>query len=187
MIMDAESLIKEGCIITQVNFLPNFKELDEKKLILKYYDGLQPKEANYGNRFQAMPVWESDIFDIIDVENHKIIFDKFQTLFDKKIINFTTFIRKTLTSELKKSVHFKNSHYGFIHDDNVQYGAVIPFDQSYTGGTAFFEEVWDKEPDIKFGAYPNRLILFNGKRNHAACHDYTYEERYVLLVFFDIE
>ena len=30
------------------------------------------------------------------------------------------------------------------------------------------------------------LVLYNGKRNHAACHDLTYEKRYMLILFFNL-
>ena len=59
-------------------------------------------------------------------------------------------------------------------------------EQSYTGGTAFYENQWDKAPDIIYGSWPNRLVLYNGKRNHAACHDLTYEKRYMLILFFNL-
>ena len=60
------------------------------------------------------------------------------------------------------------------------------FEQSYVGGTAFFENQWDKVPDVTYGSWPNRLVLYNGQRNHAACHDYTFEKRYSIILFFNL-
>ena len=59
----------------------------------------------------------------------------------------------------------------------------VNFDQSFDGGTAFFENRWEQVPDITIGAYPNRLILYYGGRWHAPAFDHTYKERKTLSFF----
>ena len=51
---------------------------------------------------------------------------------------------------------------------------------------AVINVIKDKMADITYGAWPNRLVLYNGFRSHAACHDFTYERRYALLLFFNV-
>ena len=180
-----KNLIQQGSIITLIHFLHNYKELDEKKETYTYDPMYQPC-AHYGNRFQAQPTWETEELNKIDLHMFESIKDQIQKLFTEKITKFKCRIRLTLTSELKKSVQFKNNHMGFVHHDTTQFAGIIPFDQSFEGGTAFFENEWDKVPDIVYGSWPNRLILYNAQRNHAACHDFTFEKRYCLLIFFNL-
>ena len=185
--LDAEDLINRGCIIAQIKFLPNFDILKEKLATYEWHATFQPKSTFYGDRMQAYPCWETHQLEEIDPENYNIIFLEFQKLFRKKITYFNCFIRKIITEELKQSPQFKDCRYGFVHDDSRKFGAIIPFEHSLTGGTAFFEHHWEKIPDIEYGAYPNRLTLFWGLRNHAASHDYSYKQRHVLCAFMDTE
>ena len=97
---------------------------------------------------------------------------------------FQAYPRKMIAEELLKSK--TNTPYGIVHQDNVnQFAAILFFHQSTSGGTAFFEYEDDKYPDIQIGAYPNRLIIYSAKRNHAPCNDFTFEETYKLNIFFD--
>tara|TARA_Y100001963_G_C6696470_1_gene407232 strand:- start:504 stop:1088 length:585 start_codon:yes stop_codon:yes gene_type:complete len=181
-----EKLIKNGSIITQLQFLENYNDLDRKKETY-HYDALhQPAGAYYGNRFQGHPVWETNELDIVDKPMNESIKSQIQKLFDKKIKDWQCRIRLTLTTEMQQSVQFKNNSIGFIHHDKRDFAGVIPFEQSYVGGTAFFENEWDKVPDVTYGSWPNRLVLYNGQRNHAACHDYTFEKRYSVILFFNL-
>ena len=61
------------------------------------------------------------------------------------------------------------------------------FDQSYEGGTAFFEHYWDKIPDIYIGAYPNRLLLYSSNRWHCPSFDFSYKERDSLAFFLTVK
>ena len=89
-----------------------------------------------------------------------------------------------ITEELLKSK--TNTPYGLVHhDSDNQFAAVLPFYQSNSGGTAFFEYQSDKYPDIQIGAYPNRLIIYDAGRFHAACNDFTFKETYKLNIFFN--
>jgi hypothetical protein len=181
-------LIDKGTIVTHVNFLDNniWQELLTKKDLFKYMASHQPKSAFHQNRFDAMPVWETNYFDKIEPELNNKIKKHFENLLDIQLSYFYCFVRLTLTSELKESTQFKDSKYGFVHNDSSSLGGLIPFEQSWLGGTAFFEHEYEKVPEIVYGSHPNRLLLFNGKRNHAACHDYRIEKRYYLNCFMDI-
>ena len=181
-------VLKRGSIITCVNFLEKevWQELHFKKNIFKYEASYQPKSAFHQNRLDAMPVWETNNLDQIEPELNNKIRNHFENLLDIKFVKFHCFMRLTLMSELKKSTQFKDSKYGFVHTDTADIGGLIPFEQSWLGGTAFFEHGYEKVPEIVYGAHPNRLILFDGGRNHAACHDYRIEKRYYLNCFMGI-
>ena len=185
-----EELIQTGSIITQLQFLENFNELNEKKETYHYDAIYQPAGAYYGNRFQSpLPCWETEHFYNSDPDMNESIKGQVQRLFKKEITDWQCRIRLTLTSELKQSVQFQHSDpnsIGSVHHDKRDFAGVIPFEQSYAGGTAFYENEWDKAPDITYGSWPNRLVLYNGQRNHAACHDLTYEKRYMLILFFNL-
>ena len=184
---DIEDLIDQGSIITKNIFLPNFNTLTGKIFTYDWLPTFQPKPAFYGDRMQAYPVWETKQISKIDPDNYTIILLEFQKLFKRKIINFSCFLRKTITEELKQSAHLKDTRFGFVHIDGTKFGAVVHFEHSINGGTAFFENCWEKKPNIEYGAFPNRLTLFSGPRCHAACHDEIYKQRHVLCAFFDTE
>ena len=184
MILD---LIKNGSIISIPNFLNNYEELDSKKESYEYEAVYQPGGLEYGNRFQAHPCYETPFFEVYDKAMSNSIKEQIETLVGKKIIDFDSRLRLSISSELEKSHSFINKDFGFVHQDDKQFAGVLSFDQSFTAGTSFFEYSTDKIPDITYGAWPNRLVLYNGFRSHAACHDFTYERRYALLLFFNVD
>lgn len=151
---------------------------------LNFIETYQPATEFYGNRFQAQPTWEFNGIENIDKKLKKEFVSKLEKILDIKIKKCKTVIRKTITSELIKSK--VNTKYGLIHRDSVSdddfcdLAGVLYFTQSYDGGTAFFEKEFDKYPDIEISAYPNRLIMYDARRSHASCHDFTFEDRYVL-------
>ena len=183
MILD---LIKYGSIISIPHFLNNYEELDSKKEQYEYEAVYQPVGRKYGNRFQAHPCYETPFFENCDKSMNNSIKEQIETLIGQKTTYFNCKIRLSLSSELEKSNSFINKDFGFVHQDDKQFAAVLPFDQSFTGGTAFFSHAWDKIPDITYGTWPNRLVLYNGFRNHAARHDFTFESRYILTIFFEV-
>lgn len=179
-------LIQKGSIITVPDFLDSYKNLDSKKDKYEYSPTYQPNSIDYGNRFQATPCYETANLEDVDSKMNTSILKQLNALFDKEIINFHCRLRCTKTSELRQSPQYKESNIAMIHTDTDNFAGVLPFAQSFTGGTAFFEHSWDKFPDIYYGAYPNRLVLYRGKRNHAACQDFTFEDRFALILFFDL-
>jgi len=147
---------------------------------LKYRAGYQPGGEYFGNRFQAYPTNE-----IYPWNKYKdIVIKKLENLLECKIKNVRLKLRKVITEELLKSK--TNTPYGIVHrDPSNKFAAILPFYQSNSGGTAFFENVSDKYPDIQIGAYPNRLIIYDASRFHAACSDFSFKETYKLNVFFN--
>ena len=174
--------ILNGSIHIERNFLEPklytkiFKEVSK----LKYKAGYQPGSLYFGNRFQAYPTNEID-----DWNKYKdIVVKKIENLFECKIKNVKLKLRKIITKELLKSK--TNTPYGLVHQDRYhQFAALLPFFQSNSGGTAFFEYQSDKYPDIQIGAYPNRLIIYDASRFHAACNDFSFKETYKLNIFFN--
>jgi len=184
--MKITNLIQQGSLLTVPNFLADYIDLENKIKGYEYEATHQPKSIQYGNRFQAAPCWETQNLKIIDRPMHNSIKKQIEELIEEPIVDFHCRIRCIKSSELKKSPQYKDNNIGMIHADEDNIAGVLPFDQSFTGGTAFFSHSWDKVPDITHGAWPNRLILYNGKRNHAACQDFTFENRYMLILFFNL-
>ncbi len=177
--------IMNGGISVHPSFFEQDKFLQIKNDIdnLDYKAGYQP-DTHYGNRLQAFPCYESSY----DKEKEYII-NKLEGVLNKKIVDYKTIARKVLLEEIKKSKVY--GKYGFVHrdiDDNQTpvIAGMMYFDQAFDGGTAFFENQWDKVSDIYISAYPNRLVLYSGGRWHAPAFDYTYEERKTLSFFLTI-
>ena len=174
--------ILNGSIHIQRNFLEPklYNKMLKEIPKLKYKAGYQPDSEYFGNRFQAYPTNELDYWN----KYKDIVVKKIENLLGCKIKNVNLKLRKVITEELLKSK--TNTPYGIVHqDDENQFAAVMPFYQSNSGGTAFFEYISDKYPDIQIGAYPNRLIIYNAQRNHSPCNDFTFKETYKLNIFFD--
>ena len=168
-----------------------YKQIIKKASSIKTKPTSQPQRKTYGNRMQAMPCHEA-LFNF----KKDVIISKFEDLLGVKIINYECLYRKIKTAELKKSQC--NARYGFIHKDTETFveesrisqyrlAGVMHFDQSYEGGTAFFEHYWDKVPDIYIGAYPNRLLLYNSNRWHCPSFDFSYKERDSLAFFLTVK
>ena len=174
--------ILNGSIHIERNFLEPklytkiFKEISK----LKYKAGYQPGTLYFGNRFQAYPTNEVDHWN----KYKDIVVKKIENLLECKIKNVKLKLRKIITKELLKSK--VNTPYGLVHQDRYhQFAALLPFFQSNSGGTAFFERQSDKYPDIQIGAYPNRLIIYDASRFHAACNDFSFKETHKLNIFFN--
>ena len=178
--------IKKGSIYIEPNFLDEilFNEFKENLKKYKFIETYQPKRAHYGNRFQAFPCYETEDLKIIDKKFCDIFTNKIKNILNIDNIKISMFLRKNLTEELKISK--ANTKYGFVHRDELsEFAGVFHFVQSVDGGTAFFENHWEKVPDIEIGAYSNRLIIYNGNRWHSSCTDFTFNERIALTIFIN--
>lgn len=179
------SLLK-GDIHIETNFFDEeiYKSVLDKISSIKTVSTFQPSTWTYGNRMQAMPCYESK-FNFYQ----KFIVNKIQKILEIKINKYHCTYRKIKTEELKQSQC--TGPYGFTHTDGkigrIDLAAIMHFDQSYDGGTAFFEYPWDKKPDIYVSAYPNRLVIYNGNRLHAPAFDYSFKERHSLAFFFNTQ
>ena len=163
--------------------IKDYKKVNEELDELKYSQTYQP-DTYYGNRLQAFPCYEANYDELKDT-----IINKLEGVLRADISSLNVLARKTLMSEVKKSKSY--GKYGFVHrdiDDKQEQliAGMMYFDQSFDGGTAFFENHWDKIPDIYVSAYPNRMILYHGHRWHAPAFDYTFEERKTLSFFATI-
>ena len=159
-----------------------FNKIEASLPKLKYKPTYQPAGIYYGNRFQAYPCHETAY-----TKYHSIFFPKFENILQKKIDKKTFYCiaRKAIIEEVKKSKI--NTPWALVHYDHTDLTAILYFDQTSSGGTAFFEQVGDKYPDSTIGAYPNRLLMYNAKRFHAIATDFTFKERYILAFSFNVE
>ena len=177
-----EHILKGGLHI-ETNFFDRltYQAITKKMATSKLIGTYHPKLTKYANRMQGMPCYQADF-----TFKKKEIINKIEALLEIKILKYHCIYRKIKTEELKES-HCTGSKYGFTHTDEdpeKHIAAIMHFDQSYDGGTAFFENFWDKKPDIYISAYPNRLIIYNANRLHAPAFDYSYKERNSLAFFF---
>jgi hypothetical protein len=181
-----DKIINNGLIYIDDNFLPKdiFDDLflKIKNNELYFEPTFQPKGYEYGNRFQAFPCYESYYLQIIDEKINNFIKTKIENLLNVETYDFRCAFRKVIIDELKKSKI--DTKYGLIHkDDGDNIAGIISFNQTVDGGTAFFNYMWDKKPDITIGSKPNRFILYNAQRPHSTSTDFTYDERINLTIF----
>jgi len=170
------NLIKQGSIITKPQFLTNEQYNHTLNIFNnnKFYGSYQPSEVYYGNRLQAYPCYQ---YNLSKDENQ--LFEQLISEMLETKIQLHTIARKIITQELLQSKC--NTQYGYVHiDKDFDLAGVLSFDQTVSGGTVFFENQWDKYPDISIGSYPNRLILYNAKRPHAPSQDFSFAERKIL-------
>ena len=169
-----------GSIHIERNFFEKklYEKIAKEIVKLKYFAGYQPGSHYYGNRFQAYPTYECTW-----PKYKKVIVKKIEKLLGCKIKDVSIKVRRTDMDEVAKSKF--NTTYGLVHSDSTDFGAILCFNQTSSGGTAFFEYHFDKYPDISIGAFPNRMIIFNGKRHHTTQHDFTFKSFYKLLIFFN--
>jgi hypothetical protein len=169
-----------GSIHIERNFFEEklYEKISKEIVKLKYSPGYQPGSYYYGNRFQGYPTYECEWS-----KYKKVIVDRMENLLSCKIKDVSIKVRRTDMDEVAKSKF--NTTYGLVHSDPTDFGAILCFNQTSSGGTVFFEYHFDKYPDISIGAFPNRIIIFDGKRNHTTGHDFTFKSVYKLLIFFN--
>jgi len=156
----------------------------------KYLSTYQPSDYPlserylYGDRLDAFPCWETTNLENIDVEFNAIIKEKHSKFLGLDSIGFKSFVRKTLTEEVKKSL--LNGKHSQIHTDKSDFASVLYFENAPSNGLAIFDNGGDV-PSLSIGAEPNRLILYKGSRAHSACFDSSFDVRYVLCTFITIK
>lgn len=172
--------LSNGGFFVKSDFLKpeDFSYIKKEIKNIEYNSTYQPISSYYGNRYQAYPCYENR-----NVNFDKFFLPKFKENFGKKIKKVSSTIRKVLSKELLQSK--VNTNIGLIHTDGSKYAAIFYFDQTSNGGTAFFQNTWDKYPDVTIGSYPNRLVVYSGKKPHAPMHDFSFEERYIIAYFIE--
>ncbi len=183
--MQVYEALKRGALHIEDDFFPPevFKNIQHDLVHQKgsFLPSFQPFHDSYYNRFSAYPCHE---FTTKKYDQHA--FDKISFILGCKIKNFSSFFRKTYTAELKKSPQV-NGKYGFLHYDDQEFAAVLYFDDSVHNGTAFYNKWYEKVPYTEVGAFPNRIVLYHGRRYHSICTDHNLECSTRFLCFFDKE
>ena len=133
---------------------------------------------------KAFPCWETTNLENIDPEFNSIIKEKHKKFLGLDRFDFKSFVRKTLTEEVKESLF--NGKYSQIHTDKSDFASVLYFEDAPSNGLAIFDDD-NKKPNLEIGAEPNKLILYKGSRSHSACFDSNFEVRYVLCSFITID
>jgi len=180
----------------EIYIIPDFFTEDQYKElkfrienVYKYIPTYQPSDYPlserhlHGDRLKHFPCWETTNLENIDTEFNSIIKEKHKKFLGLDGIDFKSFVRKTLTAEVKRSmINGKNSQ---IHTDKSDFASVIYFENAPRNGLAIFDNGGDV-PSLSIGAEPNRLILYKGNRPHSACFDSSFEVRYALCSFITI-
>lgn len=180
-------MIKEGGVYINHSFLPSdvFESLQEKVETYEYDAIYQPYGVYYGNRLQAFPCYETKHIHEFDKETSTMLEQHVQNVIGQPLINFHAFARYSITEEVLKSK--KNTRYHHPHVDNTDAAGVLYFDQTSTGGTAFFRTQWENEPDMEVGAVPNRMVCYSGRMLHSPSNDFSFDKRTTISFFFDFE
>ena len=188
----------------EIYIIPDFFTEDQYKElkfrmenVYKYISTYQPSDYPlserhlHGDRLKHFPCWETTNLENIDTEFNSIIEEKQKELLGTcwwgllrmRKFDFKSFIRKTLTEEIKASSF--NNKYSQIHTDKSDFASVLYFEDAPNNGLAIFDNGSDV-PSVSIGAEPNRLILYKGSRPHSACFDSNFEVRYALCSFITI-
>ena len=146
---------------------------------VNYSTCYQPSETLYYNRMEAYPTHE-----YLYNKYNEFIINRLTEMVGCQINDFSSFSRKLIRDELKKSPQ-GNGKYGLVHKDSMDFAGVLSLDQSVNNGTAFYEYEFHRAPNIEVGAYPNRLLLYSGNRFHSTCYDFNLEESIKLVMFFN--
>ena len=180
-------MIKSGGIYIDHCFLQPDQFADLKEKVEEYeYDALyQPYGVYYGNRLQAFPCYETKHIHEFDKDTSDLLESTVQKIVGTPLLNFHAIARYSLTEEVLKSK--KNTRYHPPHTDATDCAGVIYFDQTSTGGTAFYRTQFENQPDIEVGACPNRMICYSGQMLHSPSNDFTFDKRTTIAFFFDLE
>jgi hypothetical protein len=158
-----------------------WKEINKLKDTLEYHPACQPESNHIDLRLKNYPCYETGYNKRLKDITLKAL--KKKTQVDIKDVD--TEFRKVLTSEINQSplahrtemIKHKDTSYG-------NYAGVIYFNGlTIKGGTSLFFTEAQVEPDVIFGAKPNRLILYKANTIHCANHDYLYETRIIQTIF----
>jgi len=158
-----------------------WKEINKLKNSLEYKPTCQPESTHIDRRLKNYPCYETDF-------NQRLKDITLNTLKNKtnlNIKNVNTKFRKILTSEINQSP-LANQSQMFKHKDTAysDYAGVVYFNGlTIKGGTSLFFTDSQIEPDVIFGAKPNRLILYKSNVFHCANHDYLYDTRIIQTIF----
>ena len=198
--MNIHSIIKNRSVYVHNNYFSPlmFEVLKRKMRKFNYFPTCLPEGFKwYGNRFQGYPCYDCYDLSINMVGTPKgqrlrnYLKRKLEKDFDLKIKRFWVTMRYTKTDELKQSASTLEGcsliHADAVIKDTCEMAGVFYFDQSYFAGTAFFRTLTCKIPDIKITSEPNRLILYNVESFHAAYHDFTFDQRNVMVFNFEYE
>lgn len=181
--MQLHEAIKRGALHIEDNFFTPeiFKEIQHDLVYQKgsFIPTFQPFDDAHYNRFAAYPCHE-----FIWKKYDKYAIEKITFLLGCSIKNYNSFFRRTLTEDLKKAPQV-NQKYGLVHYDDNDFAGVLYFDDSVNSGTAFYNKWYERHPYTEIGAFPNRCVLYDGRRYHSCCSDFNLKASTKYLMFFD--
>lgn len=179
--MQLHEAIERGAVHIENNFFTDeiYKDIYFNLKQVSFHECYQPSRQLYYNRLEAYPCHEY-WYNRYD----EFILLKLRDILGCEIKDFSCFARKLIAEELKKSPQ-GNGKYGLVHKDDMDFACVLSLDESVNNGTAFYDKHYDRYPNMEIGAYPNRIIIYSGKRFHSTCYDFNLKESMKLVMFFN--
>jgi len=179
-------MLEHGGLYINHSFLPEdkFEKLDKNFFQFDFEATYQPSGIDYGNRLQAYPCYDTGPLQDIYCELHELLGNSICNVVGRNLTDFQANLRYVSSKEIQKSK--QNQHYGISHADAYEYAGIIYFEQTTTGGTAFFRTPLDIYPDMEVGAIPNRVVMYRGDITHAPAHDFSYDYRRCVVFFFNL-
>jgi hypothetical protein len=138
-----------------------------------------------GNRFNAYPCHETDIFEKDDnsFSTYNILKNTFENKTNIKVLKLKTFLRKIKFKEIKKAACYKNNK---PHKDDLEWdiAGLIYFNSgSLKDGTYIYNSEYDFDPSIIIGSKMNRCTYYDTQVWHSPGMEQEIEERWVQPFF----
>lgn len=132
--------------------------------LAEFFKSQQPTNKDL-DRFQCYPTYETNKLDTNNIIQ-KYMEEKLSKIINKKF-SLYSFFRKTLKSEVEKSLSYK---YLAKHTDgiDIKYAGVIYLNSSsIKEGTYLYDEMTDLEPTLIVGSKHNRLVMYDAHIPHS--------------------
>ena len=166
------------------NFYPDelYADVLEQVKTFDFNPSHQPCRKDI-NRYQAYPVYETNDLKK-DNPAYQYLEKKLQE-FKLKPFKMHTFYRKTLLSELKKSLSWDN-YAKHIDGGGISLAGVIYLNtQSIQDGTSLYNDFSDYEPTLTVASKPNRFKMYNSNIIHSPGVRQWQEERIIQPFFIE--
>jgi len=150
-----------------------------------YHSAYQPSKIYFYNRLKAYPCYQSNDF-IIDSIGYQIFVKTFEEKSKLKVLEFKSFFRKILSSELENI--FKYGSVPHIDGEGNDFAGVIYYNiESLYDGTATYTSAFHREPTMIVGAKSNRCVFYPTSTWHSPLQDKNTEVRLIQPFFVKIE
>jgi len=173
------------------NCIDNFYERSDLGLLvlgflnLNFSPCFQSQHQWYGgDRMKGYPCHETSM---LDTESSNIFISTFEKKTNLKILDHSTFLRKTYKKELKKSPCWGQYKQHVDHNSFDIAGVVYFNSNSIEDGTYFYHSKSCYEPTAIIGAKVNRIIFYDSQTPHCPPMKQTTNERWSQPFFLKVQ